>query len=98
MIILDSLIIGGLRFVLGKIAQAVDAELSDEGVFREELLAAQMRLELGELSEAEYAERERAIFAKIRELRAERGEATPGPGRMKVASVETAFDGEDDGR
>jgi len=98
MIILDTLLIGGLRFVLGKIAQAVDSELNDESVLREELLAAQMRLELGEISGAEYARLERAIFARLRELRADRGEATPGPGRMKVASVETAFDGEGDGR
>ena len=98
MIILDTLLIGGLRFVLGKIAQAVDSELNDESVLREELLAAQMRLELGEINEAEYARLERAIFARLRELHADRGEATPGPGRMKVASVETAFDGEGDGR
>jgi len=45
-IILDSLLIGGIKFVLGKIVQAVDAEMNDEGRLREELLAAQMRLEL----------------------------------------------------
>lgn len=98
MIILDTLLIGGIRFVLGKIAEAVDAELNDEGVLREELLAAQMRLELGEITEAEYRRLEQAVFARLRELRAERGEGTPGQGRMKVASVETAFDGEGDER
>ena len=51
MIILDTLLIGGLRFVLDKIAAAVDAELDDDTVLREELLAAQMRLELGEITE-----------------------------------------------
>jgi parvulin-like peptidyl-prolyl isomerase len=97
-IILDTLIIGGLRFVLDKIAQAVDAELNDESTLREELLAAQMRLELGEIREDEYARLEQAIFERLRGLRAERGEATPGQGRMKVASVESAFDGEGDAR
>ena len=51
-IILDTLLVGGLRFVLGKIAAAVDAELTDDTVWREELLAAQMRLELGEIDRA----------------------------------------------
>ena len=49
MIILDSLLIGGLKFVFDKIATAVDEEMNDEGSLREELLAAQMRVELGEM-------------------------------------------------
>jgi len=46
-IILDSLLIGGIKFVLGKLAQAVEAEMNDEGRLREELLAAHMQMELG---------------------------------------------------
>jgi len=53
-IILDSLLMGGLRFVLEKLAAAVEAELDDDGVLREELLAAQMRLELGEIDDTEF--------------------------------------------
>ena len=56
MLIIDSLIISGVRFVLDKVVQAVDKELSDDTVLREELLAAQMRRELGEISEEEFAE------------------------------------------
>ena len=52
MIILDSLLIGGIKFVLDKVASAVDEEMNDERSLREELLAAQMRVELGEMDEA----------------------------------------------
>ncbi len=69
MIILDSLLLGGLRFVLGKIAQAVDAELNDAERLREELLAAQMRVELGEMTAKDFAVLERQILACLRELR-----------------------------
>ena len=49
MIVLDRMLVGGIKFVLGKVAAAVDAELNDDSRLREELLAAQMRLELGEI-------------------------------------------------
>ena len=35
MFILDSLLVGGLRFVLDKVALAVDQEANDEGAIRE---------------------------------------------------------------
>jgi hypothetical protein len=85
-IILDTLLIGGIKFVLDKIAQAVDAEMDDEQRLREELLAAQMQLEVGELSPEEFAELEGALLARLRELRARSGE--PGSGPMKVTGVE----------
>ena len=46
MLIIDSLILSGVRFVLDKVAAAVDTELNDDSVLRERLLVAQMRLEL----------------------------------------------------
>jgi hypothetical protein len=95
MIILDTLIIGGLRFVLGKIAQAVDAELNDESVLREELLAAQMRLELGELSLDDFAALERDLLARMREIRERAGRGPSGPMRITGVDVRVA-DGVDD--
>jgi hypothetical protein len=95
-IILDTLLVGGLKFVLGKIAAAVDAEMADDTVWREELLAAQMRLELGEISEREFAETERELLARIREVRErERGPAEP-PGTFRVTGVEASVLGDDD--
>jgi hypothetical protein len=69
MIILDSLLVGGIRFVLDKVASAVNEEMNDEGTLREELLAAQMRVELGEMEESDFAELERDILARLREIR-----------------------------
>ena len=51
MIILDTLLVGGIKFVLRKIVDAVEAQLNDDSVLHEELLAAQMRLELGEITD-----------------------------------------------
>ena len=88
MFILDSLLIGGIRFVLEKVATAADAEMQDVSVLREQLLEAQMQLELGELSEEEFAAVERAILARIREIKgAQRGALTVTPGD-KVAGVD----------
>ena len=83
MIILDSLLVGGLRFVLDKIARAVDAELNDEQRLREELLAAQMRLELDEISPEDFAALEGAILARLRDLR-----AAESPGSLRITGVE----------
>jgi len=69
MFLIDSLLIDGLKFVLDKLVQVVDAELNDDTVLRERLLDAQMKLELGELSMEEFSEVERDVFARLRELR-----------------------------
>jgi hypothetical protein len=94
-LIIDSLIIGGVRFVLDKVVQAVDKELSDDTVLREELLAAQMRRELGEISEEEFAEIEKDLLARIREIRERNRAPAPPPGEMRIAGVEATFAGEE---
>ena len=43
MFILDSLLVGSLRFVLDKVVAAAEAELQDDSALREQLLEAQMR-------------------------------------------------------
>ena len=69
MFILDSLLVGSLRFVLDKIVAAAEAEAADDSSLREQLLEAQMRLELGEISDDEFAEIERDVLARIREIK-----------------------------
>jgi len=94
-IILDTLLIGGIKFVLDKIAQVVETEMNDEGRLREELLAAQMQLELGEISPEEFTEFEREIVARLRELRPSAG-ASPSSPDVKVTGVEArAWDDEE---
>jgi len=88
MFILDSLLIGSLRFVLDKIVAAAEAEAHDDSVLREQLLEAQMRLELGELSEQEFAAIERDVLAAIREIkRPQQGALTMSP-KDKVTGVD----------
>ncbi|HYX23290.1 MAG TPA: gas vesicle protein GvpG [Thermoanaerobaculia bacterium] len=71
MIILDRLLIGGLGFVFDKIASAVDAERDDAGSIKEEILALQMQLELGEISDEDFAALERDLLDRLRALRQE---------------------------
>jgi hypothetical protein len=81
MFILDTLLVGSLRFVLDKIVAAAEAEAQDDTTLRERLLEAQMQLELGEISDAEFAEIERDVLARIREIKGGAGGAltmTPG--------------------
>ena len=100
MLIIDSLLIGGLKFVLGRIAAAVEAELHDDSVYREELLAAQMRLELGEIDAEEFAALERALLDAIREVRQRRA-GPESTADLRVTGIEaevwTDGPGEDEG-
>jgi len=89
-IILDTLLVGGIKFVLSKIAAAVDRQLNDDTVLREELLAAQMRLELGEITDKEFATVEADLLARLREIRErQRG---PAAGEMRITGIEARFD------
>ena len=98
MIILDTLLIGGIKFVLGKLVAAVDAELNDDSVYREELLAAQMKLELGEITDEEFAQTERVLLDAIREVRERRTGAQEDPGELKITGIEASLWTEEDDR
>lgn len=98
MLIVDSLIIAGVRFVLDKVAAAVETELNDDTVLRERLLDAQMRLELGELTQEEFDTFEADIVARIREIKErQRGgeSAAISPKDMKVTGIEASFEGDE---
>ena len=96
MLIIDRMIVGGVKFVLGKVAAAVDAELNDDSRLREELLAAQMRLETGEMSEEEFRVFEADILARLREIRERQMGIAPSAAGMKVTGIEaTAYSGEE---
>ena len=91
MFILDTLLIGSIRFVLGKVVAAAEAEMNDDTALREQLLEAQMRLELGELTEDEFADIERDVLARIREIKGPQPGAfamTPG---TKVSGIEATI-------
>ena len=69
MFILDSLLIGSLRFVLDKVVAAAEAEANDDSALRDRLLEAQMQLELGEITDEEFAAIERDVLLAIREIK-----------------------------
>ena len=83
MFILDSLLIGSIRFVLEKVVAAAEAEAQDDTSLREQLLEAQMQFELGEISDEEFADLERDLLARIRELKG------PQHGALTVSPTDT---------
>jgi hypothetical protein len=80
MFILDTLLIGSLRFVLDKVVAAAEAEMQDDTALREQLLEAQMQLELGEISDEEFAAIEQDVLGRIREIKGrQQGAITMSP-------------------
>ena len=61
--------VSGFKFILGQIQKMADQELNNDTVIKEQLLELQMRLELDEISDAEYQEREAELFARLRALK-----------------------------
>src|SRR5713101_6795565 len=88
MFILDTLLIGSLRFVLDKVVAAAEAEMQDDTALREQLLEAQMRLELGEISAEEFAEIEQDTLARIREIKGQQQGAISMSPQDGVSGVE----------
>lgn len=92
--------IGGIRFVLDKVTAAVETEMNDDTALREQLLAAQMRVELGEMTEADFLELEADILARLRDIRDRRqgsGPATLSPQDYTITGIEATFEGGHEG-
>jgi hypothetical protein len=77
MFILDSLMISGIRWALETALTAAEAEMNDDSVLREQLLEAEMRREMGEISDAEFGEIEADLLTRIREIKERREGAGP---------------------
>src|SRR6185503_17752100 len=72
MFLVDDLLllpVDGFKFILKQIHQVVERELNDESVIKSQLLELQMRLELEEVSEADYKLREAELFARLRAIK-----------------------------
>ena|SRR5436853_2263608 len=76
MFLLDSLLVGGIRFVLDKLATVAEQELNDPERQHERLLEAQLQLENGDIDEAAFKEIEADVFERIRDMKA-RTHASP---------------------
>jgi hypothetical protein len=78
MFLLDSLLIDGISWTLKTVVTAAEAEMNDDTALREQLLAAEMQRELGEISDEDFADVERDLLARIRDIK-ERREGGSGP-------------------
>ncbi|MGH7619234.1 MAG: gas vesicle protein GvpG [Gemmatimonadaceae bacterium] len=79
--------VAGVRWSLGKVQSVVEEELTDDAPVKQQLMELQMQLELGDITDAEYVEREAALMARLRDVRAWRerlGKAISG-GPVRVA-------------
>jgi hypothetical protein len=82
--------IAGIRWTLGKVQSIAEEEITDDAPVKQELMELQMQLELEEITDAEYVEREAVLMARLREIRAWReqlGKSVSG-GPVRVSSDE----------
>jgi hypothetical protein len=96
--LIDDLLIGGLRFVLDKVATLADQELNDEERLRERLLDAQLANDLGDMSDEEFRQIELDVLARMREIREARtaGTAFIVGEDVRVTETEVSFGGDED--
>ena len=79
--------VAGIKWSLGKVQNVVEEELTDDAPIKQDLMELQMRLELGDITDAVYLEREAELMARLRDVRAWRerlGKAMSG-GPVRVA-------------
>jgi len=80
-----------ISWVLRTVTTAAEAEMNDDTALREQLLEAEMRREMGEISDAEFREIEADLLARLREIKARR-EGGTGPLTTGAAPIETSPD------
>ena len=91
MFILDSLMISGIRWVMETVVTAAEAEMNDDTSLREQLLDAEMRREMGEISDEEFGEIEADLLSRIRDIKVRR-EGGSGPISMGAEPIDTTTD------
>jgi hypothetical protein len=77
----------GTRWTLEKVDRVVRDELTDDTPIKEDLMELQLKLEMGEIDDAEYTRREAELMQRLREVREWRekyGMSTSG-GPVRVA-------------
>ena len=69
--------ISGIQWTLRTVVAAAEAEMNDDTALREQLLEAEMRREMGEISDDEFAVLEADLLGRIREIKERREGAGP---------------------
>jgi hypothetical protein len=72
MFLLDSLMISGIQWAIKTVITAAEAEMNDDSALRDQLLAAEMQREMGEISDEDFREIEADLLARIREIKQRR--------------------------
>src|SRR6202022_3617480 len=82
--------IWGTKWTLDKVDRAVREELTDDTPIKEDLMALQLQLEMGEIDDAEYVRREKEIMQRFREVREWREKLgmRPGGGHARALEAE----------
>jgi hypothetical protein len=77
----------GTRWTLDKVDRVVRDELTDDTPIKEELMEIQLKLEMGEIDDAEYTRREAELMQRLREVREwrEKYGMSTGGGPVRVA-------------
>ena len=77
----------GTRWTLDKVDRVVRDELTDDTPIKEELMELQLKLEAGEIDDAEYTRREAELMQRLREVREwrEKYGMSTGGGPVRVA-------------
>ena len=66
--------VSGIKWIMRTIQTMADEELLNDQPWKERLIELQMMLELGEISEEDYAREEATVFQALRDIRARREE------------------------
>ncbi len=77
----------GTKWTLDKVDRVVREQLTDDTPIKEDLMALQLELEMGEIDDAEYVRQEAELmqrFREVREWREKLGMSTSG-GPVRVA-------------
>lgn len=61
--------VAGIRWTLGQVQRVAEQELTDDTRIKNDLMELQLRLELGEIDEAEYAKAEAVLMRQLRDVR-----------------------------
>jgi hypothetical protein len=79
--------IWGTKWTLDKVDRVVREELTDDTAIKEDLMALQLKLEMGEIDDDEYVRREAEIMKRLREVREWREQfgMSTGGGPVRVA-------------
>ena len=61
--------VAGIRWTLGQVQRVAEQELTDDTRIKNDLMELQLRLELGEIAEAEYSKAEAVLMQELRDVR-----------------------------